>query len=111
MGAINGLDCQSCGACCVGTVDYGHHCDLLPEDLEKLSEWYQRKHVLNKRGDNYAHLAAKEHPDGFACVAFRGRVGGPCRCAIYDVRPIICQDFEPGTRRCLSCREEAGIDE
>lgn len=52
----------------------------------------------------------KKHPDGIACVFFRGRVGKKCGCAIYEFRPWNCRYFSAGTRclEFLEQREEIG---
>ncbi len=44
-----------------------------------------------------------EHMGG-RCVALRGVMGGAVRCSIYDRRPEICRQFEPGSGGCLEAR-------
>jgi Fe-S-cluster containining protein len=113
-------DCRNCGACCVGPEDFGIHADLLSEDIDRLTLHYRRTHVVHshqwysRRFDRTMYtdrpaLASKPHADGFACVAFTGRVGGPCRCKIYERRPYICRDFEPGSPECLGARKDAKL--
>ena len=31
------------------------------------------------------------------------------RCRNYDIRPRVCQEFEPGEEDCLNFRERAGV--
>jgi len=112
------LDCQACGACCVGNLDYGYLVDLEPEDIKRLSPYYRRTHVVYPSpiliacgSDGNAKLATRVgFPGQFPCVAFRGRVGWPCHCVIYDKRPKICKDFPVGSEYCLEARKQEGIE-
>jgi Fe-S-cluster containining protein len=87
----------------------GGYAMLTDRDVKRLSPHYVRYNVVNlgveyKYEDLY--LAERQHPDGFACVAFRGRVGGPCHCRIYVDRPTVCREFTPGGGRCLAARRD-----
>jgi Fe-S-cluster containining protein len=49
----------------------------------------------------------------------RFRESDPCpwqdpesgRCIHYEVRPVLCRWFEPGSRACNDLRQEAGLSE
>ena len=104
-------DCRTCGACCVDVTScyMGAYAVLTERDAKRLSAHYLRHNVVDlgtkyKYSDLY--LLEREHPDGFACCAFRGRVGGPCYCRIYSDRPTICREFKPGSDRCLAARQD-----
>jgi len=112
------FDCKNCGACCVGNIDYGYLVDLEPEDIKKLTPYYRRKHVVYPSpiliacgSDGNAALATRIGREGnFPCVAFRGRVGGSCYCAIYKDRPKVCKDFPMGSEYCLEARKQEGLE-
>lgn len=97
--------------------DYGYFVELYPKDVQRLSPYYQRKHVIRGSlfsalvfGEEDAKLATKTGSDGIiTCVAFRGRVGGPCRCSIYEMRPTACRAFNPGSRYCREARKLFGV--
>jgi Fe-S-cluster containining protein len=79
------MTCQGCGACCVGLrVEVRPSIDDVPEDLI----------CVDEEGDTPI-LVMQQRDDG-SCVAL---VGGEC--SIYDRRPQVCRDFEPGGAHCL----------
>lgn len=43
------------------------------------------------------------------CIALRGVIGEHVRCAIYEDRPRVCREFEPGNEMCLWCRKREGL--
>jgi len=53
-----------------------------------------------------SHRGAGGRP---TCVAFKGTVGGPCGCSVYDARPDVCRQFEVGERLCREARLRAGL--
>lgn len=96
-------DCRACGACCVeaGAVP------VQPD--ERTVPRYLTQSVRGRMG-----FASFEAEDGIRqmdkhvggrCKALRGVVGAECRCAIYDRRPAVCRQFEPGSEGCLAARE------
>ena len=97
------LDCRSCGACCAeaGTVV------VRPED--KQVPRYLTRSVRRRIG--FASYEADEGVRqmnalvGGRCQALRGEIGTDCKCSIYDRRPAVCREFEPGSDGCLAARE------
>ena len=96
------ITCDDCGACCAQqyrppfVFDEGYDTrDDLPNDV-------------------LADLAACE--EGLrTAVDFRDDL--PCfwltsqkRCKYYEHRPMICRDFEPGSKECQGWRDEFNID-
>ena len=80
------LDCQKCGACCVGQLVV-----LLPKDRAQpihLTEGGAMRLVDNK------------------CAALRGRVGNRVECAVYPSRPEICRRMDPGSYACRNMRHD-----
>ena len=100
------LDCQACGACCA-TFDVW----LMESDLDRF-----------ERSPNLLHLTVI-HPGAAAgqwrfmrrnektgqCAALEGGLRS-CRCTIYEQRPTLCREFEPGSEDCLEARRKYGID-
>ena len=111
MAEVTARDCQACGACCVSDVpSSSRYVQLIAEDIERLPASYLLHHVVPPRLHDhwsYEGLAVdKNHPDGPACVAFRGRAGDNCKCDIHEHRPRVCREFEPGSDKCLEVRSE-----
>jgi Fe-S-cluster containining protein len=65
--------------------------------------------VIRAGGSSFLGTRAREGAGNPSCVALRGRVGGPCRCAIYRSRPLNCRQFEVGGSWCKAAREQAGL--
>lgn len=103
-------DCQTCGACCVSNYDYGYHAGIEPDDYERLSSYYKRHNVIDALFFD-KKLATKVRSDGtVVCVAFRGKIGKKCSCAIYPNRPSICREFSPGNMYCREARKQEKIE-
>ena len=103
------IECTSCGRCCVSPEGVYMCVPLKEDDLDTIP-----LHILNtmtRPDPTYGRLTNnKKHPDGIACVFFKGRVGKKCGCSIYEFRPWHCRHFQAGTR-CLTFledREEVG---
>lgn len=105
------IECTSCGRCCVSPEGVLMTVPLVEEDLEAFP-----LHILSMvtyPDSVYGRLTKNvDHPDGRACIAFRGRVGKKCGCAIYEFRPWNCRFFKAGTRclEFLEQREQIGIN-
>lgn len=100
------LDCQSCGACC----EHGGEVTVMIE-TDKRVPAYMTRSVRRMMGyASYDHYDRRRmaRADG-VCIALRGQVGAECACKIYDRRPAICHEFEPGSDACLHSRSQAGI--
>lgn len=108
--------CQSCGACCVSSIDDDRYVELTDKDVERLSSYYQRKHVVKEefRGaiagiPRYTLKTKRDKEGNIVCVALRGKIGQHVTCMIYDRRPDICRQFKPGGKQCDDTREELGF--
>ncbi|MFO0745017.1 MAG: YkgJ family cysteine cluster protein [Myxococcota bacterium] len=104
-------DCQACGACCRsprynrerGIVDY---VQVFPTDvLFRLRGLRAMWTVRN--GDGEWHMRLAE--DG-RCAVLRGEIGVHATCGIYEVRPQVCRNLEPGSDKCVAARIERGLD-
>ncbi len=43
------------------------------------------------------------------CAALAGQVDADTSCTIYDVRPEVCRDLEPGSEHCTRARALYGL--
>lgn len=86
------LDCQSCGACCRGW-------DVDVERADSVSK------ILTKEGVYGPLMRVRKG----SCIALKGTIGSCVSCQIYDSRPRVCRDFNPGEADCLFAREREGI--
>jgi uncharacterized protein len=102
-------DCQQCGACCTNqefdpAIGYVYLTKDEAKQMRRLGLT-----VVRSGGSSFLGTRDREGASNPSCVALRGRVGGPCRCAIYGSRPVNCRQFEIGGSSCKAAREEAGL--
>lgn len=45
-----------------------------------------------------------------SCVALNGEIGKCVSCSIYQIRPLHCRLFVPGSNMCLNARRWSGIE-
>ncbi len=101
-------DCQECGACCVDYFGAAGHIALTPGEARHLRR--VGLPVVRWHGQEMLGTRPHEGPGGASCcVAFVGKVGGECACAIHPERPGECRRFEAGSPGCLFARQEAGL--
>lgn len=86
------FDCQSCGACCAYSRDWPR---FSLEDDAALAR-IPARFVDDEAG--------RMRCDGDRCSALSGKLGEHVACGIYDVRPIVCRDCQPGDEECLIAR-------
>jgi Fe-S-cluster containining protein len=101
-------DCQQCGACCANleSVPAGY-VSLTPVESKQM----KRLGLTVVQGAGTSYLGTRYCADAPypVCVALRGEVTGPCRCAIYEDRPRNCRQFAIGSSLCQDARERAGL--
>jgi len=90
--------CRSCGACCAYSRDWPRF--TLEEDSQI---------------DLVPRMLVSSDGGGIRCVGDRcsalcGEVGHETSCAIYDIRPLVCRDCEPGDGACRTARRHFGLD-
>lgn len=95
------LDCTKCGACCFGLAVY------LTQREARIFQANRRLGLLIKPLDDKFCLrrTVKES----RCFALNGKPGC-CTCKVYDQRPQVCREFEPGSEACIRSRKAFGID-
>jgi len=102
-------DCQHCGACCTdqGSDPAGGYVWLTKDESKLMSRLGLT--VVRTGTNSFLGTRHREGTSNPSCVALRGSVGGPCRCAIYRSRPLNCRQFEVGSSLCKAAREAAGL--
>lgn len=90
-------DCQACGACCaysaawpIFTLESDADLDLIP-----------RRYV----SDDLRGMAC----DGDRCSALAGQVGVATSCSVYEQRPDVCGECQPGDEPCVRARAHHGL--
>lgn len=92
------LDCQDCGACCRAAYDSvtierdDPAVTLLPQLVVDRGGYLE----IRRSGDRCAALGG-------------GRGVEPFACAVYDVRPVPCREFERGGENCVIARRRVGL--
>jgi Fe-S-cluster containining protein len=103
---ITQATCVDCGACCFlgwdvllspGEVDYF---DRRPR-LKRLT-------VIHRLSNGMELRFLKKGADD-RCICLEGELGRVC-CSIYQERPGLCREFEPGSEDCLEARRTMGLD-
>lgn len=84
---MSSLDCQKCGACCIGQLVLVIHGDNIPLHMTDGGP------LPSMRVDDYGR-----------CIALRGRLGVNVTCAIYGQRPQICKALKIGSQVCKESR-------
>ena len=84
--------CQSCGACCDFSPDWPRF-SLESDDALALIP-------VKLVASNFSGMRC----DGNRCSALAGKVGEATACTIYDVRPEVCRDCQPGDDACTMAR-------
>jgi len=93
------VDCRSCGRCCNSPGELKIIIPFIHGDLERMPHWVRNKYTEPVGYACYEQDRTMKMVlvDGhYVCAAFRGKIGGPCKCAIYPYRPFNCRAFSPG---------------
>ena len=90
------LDCLACGACCaysdswpafIGDGDGAG----IPDELIDF--------------DHGRMLCYRSR-----CSALAGEVGNRAQCSVYENRPLVCREFQPGSEDCIMVRRQFKLD-
>ncbi len=113
-------DCQSCGACCSHFFDEdlsdlelpgirGKGLLIANKDVSKIPAKLVVIDIIRlhntKATLQESWLRGKRVIGRWQCRALKGTIGEKCSCSIYDVRPRLCREFEPGSEGCIAARE------
>ncbi len=89
--------CQSCGACCAFSADWPRATLESEATLESIPSRF------------FDLTAGRMRCNGARCSALVGSVGQATACAVYEVRPQVCRDCEPGDEACGIARAHFGL--
>jgi Fe-S-cluster containining protein len=115
---VSELDCQTCGACCLGVAWNSFpvvpFADMSMKDAKRIEDKHPGSVVMHQpQGMSYSAqlpmMNIKDDPRG-RCVALSGTIGRKVACRIYEDRPKGCARFKPGSEKCLEIRARFGID-
>lgn len=87
--------CQSCGACCAYSNTWPRFSVEDDADIARIPDAF------------VGHTGMR--CDGDRCSALTGEIGKWTACAVYDVRPVVCRDCQPGDEECAMARERHGL--
>jgi len=108
--ALTIYDCQTCGACCCNRQEnrLEHFHDYVQVFAEDALQAHPKLLVRLARQNKERQWHLKLKPDG-SCVALDGEVGQSVGCTIYELRPQVCKNVQPGDSECLTARRERGL--
>lgn len=90
-------DCRTCGACCAFSREWPRFGLESEAALARIP----------------AYLVDDEHGrmrcEGERCAALKGEVGVATGCAVYEARPDVCRECQPGDGACLMARRSFGL--
>ena len=85
-------DCRNCGACCSYSRDWPRFTLESDADIDRIPD------------ELVDEMRAGMRCQGNRCSALIGGVGVSTSCGIYDLRPDVCRDCQPGDDACLIAR-------
>ncbi|MGF1622517.1 MAG: YkgJ family cysteine cluster protein [Rhodomicrobiaceae bacterium] len=88
----NSFDCQTCGACCSYSSDWPRFTLESDADIDRIPERFVNGAQSGMRCE------------GGRCSALSGKVGEATSCRIYEIRPDVCRECEPGDEACRIAR-------
>ena len=107
---LDNYDCQNCGACCVSDFDAPDYVHVSNEEAEPFWERDLGKLLYEERTYGAPAMSMRTREDecgNCRCIALSGTVGKDVSCSVYDIRPNVCRNFEPGTDVCDYARQLA----
>jgi Fe-S-cluster containining protein len=98
MAETSTWDCQSCGACCAHDPAWPRFSLESDEDIARLPDAMVAADGSGMRWT------------GTRCAALSGHVGRAVTCTVYEARPIVCRDCQPGDEACRTARAARGLE-
>lgn len=86
------FDCVTCGACCATSRDWPRFSLETDEELARIP--------ASLIDDSQGRMKC----NGDRCAALTGDIGKHVACSIYEVRPHVCRECQPGDPECLTAR-------
>jgi Fe-S-cluster containining protein len=91
------LDCMRCGACCAYSAAWPRF------TLEDEAALARLPPALVAAGGGGMRCVEDR------CAALTGEIGRETACTVYQDRPLVCRDCEPGDDICLMARRRFGL--
>ena len=106
------MECVRCGVCCqtIGSADVVSPVDVarwMGEGRDDILKWLSLIPCDNPNAGRHGYLQDWIHPTTgavYQSCPFLHKKNGQFYCRIYETRPIICRDFEPGIDNRCSVR-------
>jgi Fe-S-cluster containining protein len=89
--------CTSCGACCAYSAEWPRFTLESDEMLDRIPAKLVNESLSGMRFE------------GERCMALVGKIGCTTSCSIYEMRPQVCRDCQPGDDACTMAREARGM--
>jgi Fe-S-cluster containining protein len=89
--------CNACGACCAYSAEWPRF------TLESDAAIACLPNEFVNKGANGMRCG------GARCCALVGDVGVATSCAVYELRPDVCRECQPGDDACAMARKRAGL--
>lgn len=106
---IDNYDCTQCGACCVSDFDSVDYVHLLEQDIDRMTDDEQERFIYVEQtyGKSQSSMrTCRDRKGNCRCAALTGEIGVEVACSIYERRPNVCRNFEPGTDICDYARQQ-----
>jgi Fe-S-cluster containining protein len=98
-------DCVTCGVCC----NFALFAQVKQSETARLDQFIEI--TLDGRNNEIPIDAAlARNMETGSCVYLIGTLGERVGCGIYDTRPSVCRDFDPGSPRCHEYRRMYGLE-
>lgn len=89
--------CQTCGACCATSADWPRFSLESEDEIERIPLAYIAEDQSGMRCN------------ADRCAALSGDIGQFTACVVYQVRPYVCRDCQPGDDACTIARKKHGL--
>jgi Fe-S-cluster containining protein len=96
------VSCRQCGKCCfVDLTAYAEQCDYdrwRAENRQDILDAIERRHLI-WAGDRMISTQTGDSPRE---CPFLYSEGNQWRCSIYETRPLVCREYQPGSSELCS---------
>lgn len=92
--------CTECGACCAGYRVSFYWAE---------AEAWGLSHAITEKLTPFLCCMAGTNRHSPRCFALRGEIGQTVTCAVYEHRPSLCRNLQPGDDKCIRARGRHGL--
>jgi Fe-S-cluster containining protein len=117
MRQLFGAECRSCGLCCIYFASPLTGLNLRDGDGADVPRKFiqigpRRTLVEGEEYNRYLRVIPDPHFENQKrCMALKGEARRDVACDIYDKRPNVCREFDPGSAYCLFIRRWGSMPE